>query len=283
MATITAMILCYNEEKNISDCIISVKDVAERIILMDNNSTDRTKEIAESLGADVYQSALSYKKRFAVGSKRKDITSDWIIYLDADERLTEESRKELRALCDKHIDTDVNGLVCLYKMVFLGKTLTHASSGRKLRVFKPGTAYMESAELDEHLVLKSGKSVNMKNYILHHDCKGLDHYINKINGYAERQAKEYLGIRKGKKSVLYEGLAVVSKRRRRVKFDIYYKLPIHLRSWMYYFYCYYLRLGFLDGIEGKLFLFIKVYWYKFLTDAYILEKLKAQNDYKGGA
>lgn len=278
MPTITVMILCFNEEKNIRDCISSVKGLANRVILMDNNSTDRTKEIAESLGAEVFQSDMTYQERFAAGIAREDITSDWILYLDADERLTEESRKEMQELCDKYADTDVNGLVCLYKVVFLGKILIHASSGRKLRVFKPGMAYMENIELDEHVVLKQGKSISMKHYICHYDCKGLDHYIKKINGYAERQAKEYLRIIKGEKTVSYEGLAEVSKRRRHVKYNLYYKLPIGIRSWLYYVYGYYLKLGFLDGIEGKLYLLIKVYWYRYLTDAYILEKQMAERN-----
>ncbi len=82
---------------------------------------DRTREIAERLGAKVCQSEHTYKERFAMGSVHEYIDTDWIIYMDADERLTEESAKELKQLCDKYADSDITGIVCRYCNCFLGR------------------------------------------------------------------------------------------------------------------------------------------------------------------
>ena len=56
------------------------------------------------------------------------------------------------------------------------------------------------------------------------------------------------------------------------KRGLYYRLPPFLRARLYYWYRYYLLLGFLDGREGKIFYFLQAYWYRFLVDARIVEK-----------
>lgn len=62
--------------------------------------------------------------------------------------------------------------------------------------------------------------------------------------------------------------------------NVYYKLPIGLRAWMYYIYRYYFRFGFLDGKEGKIYHFLQAYWYRFLVDAKIYEHEKMGEDFK---
>lgn len=273
MSTITAVIPTYNEETNISNCINSLKGFVERVIVMDNNSLDKTKEIAESLGATVYQSDMTYKERINAGINLDEIKSDWVLYIDADERLTDKSSKELKNLCNKYAyNEQINGIVLHYRFFFMGKLLRYGIKSNKMRLFKKGTAYMENIELDEHMILKNGESVRMKNYLIHYDFKGLHKFILKLNGFSERAAQEYLEIKQNRKCMPFDGLAPVSKFRRKVKFNIYYNLPISIRSHLYYIYYYYIKMGFLDGIEGKMFLFLFVYWYKYLTDAYIYEK-----------
>ena len=284
MSTITVVIPTYNEEKNIAECILSCRDIAERILLLDNLSTDATKEIAESLGAEVYQTERSYKERIAMLDGEIPIHTDWILYLDADERLTPESARELKELCDRYAETEVNGIVCRYRQRFMGKDLNYGDSvGRKLRVFKPGKAYMEDMELDEHIVLRSGRCVYMNNPFIHFSYKGLEHWIAKHNNYSKRHAKEFLEIKSGRREIRLEGLAGFTKLRRILKFKLYYRLPPGLRAWMYFAYRYYLRLGFLDGRIGRMYLFFKAYWYRYLTDAYILELQNQQGLVEPGA
>ena len=65
-----------------------------------------------------------------------------------------------------------------------------------------------------------------------------------------------------------------------LKMKVYYKLPLGFRSWLYYAYRYYIRLGFLDGKEGKIFAFLHAYWYRFLVDAKIYEHEKLGEEFK---
>lgn len=271
MANVTVIIPTFNEEANIGECIKSIEGFAEKVILMDNFSTDRTKEIAESLGAKVIQSSENYKSRLNTGITLQEITTAWVMNIDADERLTPESNKELSQLTEKYLNTPtVNGIVLCYNFVFMGKHLKHSISN-KMRLFKKNMAYMENVELDEHFVLREGKCVRMKTRLLHLEYKGIESLTNKINGFAKRKAKEVVEIQNKEKSINYEGLATITKIRRFINYNLYYKLPIRLRANLYYKYEYFIKMGFLDGTQGKIFYFLYCYWYKMLVDAYIEE------------
>ena len=271
MANVTVIIPTYNEEANIYECIMSLHGFAEKIILMDNNSTDKTKEIAEALGAKVVQSDMTYKERLNYGINMPEIETKWVMNVDADERMTPETCKELNKVTEKYFnDSKINGVVLRYHFVFMGKLLKHSMSS-KMRLFKKGMAYMEDVELDEHFVLKEGKAYVMKSCLMHLEYKGMDALTTKLNGFAKRKAKEVIEIQNKKKEVSYEGLASITARRRYLYYNFYYRLPIRWRAYWYYIYCYYFSLGFLDGLYGKMFYYTYVYWYKMLTDAYIQE------------
>lgn len=271
MANVTVIIPTYNEEANIGECIKSLKGFAEKIILMDNNSTDKTKEIAVGMGAKVIQSDLTYKERLNTGINLPEVTTAWVMNLDADERMTSESVDELNKVTEKYLnDPKINGVVLRYRFVFMGKLLKHSMSN-KMRLFKKGKAYMENVELDEHFVLKEGKAYMMKTTLMHLEYKGIDAFTRKLNGFAKRKAKEVVEVQKKHIEVNYEGLAEVTKRRRYLSYNLYYKMPIRWRAKLYFYYVYYFKLGFLDGTRGKLFYFIFFYWYKLITDAYIKE------------
>ncbi len=275
MIDLTAIILTKNEEKNLQECIDSVRDVAKRIVVVDSYSTDDTLKIAEANGADIYQHPFeNYGKQFQWAMDHTDIDTKWIFRFDADERLTKESAKELEALCAENDNTDVNGIIFTLEVVFLGRKLKHGGTYpfKKLCIFKRGLAYMEERSMDEQIVLLSGRTVEMKKVSEHHDFRDLTFWINKHNWYATRAAKDYLDF--AGKEDLYEELDFSSKLRRMVKRKIYYRLPTGLRCWLYFVYRYVFRLGFLDGREGFFYAFFQAYWYRMLVDAKIYEAKK---------
>lgn len=276
MADLTAIILTKNEEKNIEECITSIRGVAKRIAVVDSYSTDRTVEIARRLGAEVWQHAfLNQAKQFIYAMETVDIRTTWVMRLDADERLTEESAAEIEQLCNENMETDVNGLVLRFEVTFMGKQLRHGGiyPFRKLLVFKYGKGHMEDRNMDEHIVLTSGRSVEVKNDSRHHDYKDLTYWIDKHNRYASREAMDYFQFRQeGQDGADSERLDRKAKIKRKIKFGLYYKLPMGLRAHLYYWYRYYVKLGFLDGREGKIFAFMQAYWYRYLVDAKIYEQ-----------
>lgn len=278
MLDLTAIILTYNEEKNIESCINSIKEIAKRIVIIDSFSTDDTVQLALNMGAEVYQHKfVNQAKQYIYGEKVADVKTAWVMRLDADERLTEEARDELEQLCIENSNTDVNGIILRFKVAFMGKELKHGGiyPFRKLVVYKYGKGYMEERNMDEHIVLKEGKSVEMRTDCLHCDYKDLNSWIDKHNKYSSREVKDYYESLHKEKQVI--NLNRSAKLKRIVKFGVYYKLPMGVRAHLYYVYRYYFKLGFLDGREGKIFAFMQAYWYRYLVDAKIYEKKVCNN------
>lgn len=279
MADLTTIILTFNEEKNIADAINSVKDVSKRVVVIDSFSTDKTVEIAKSLGAEIFQNKwINYATQYQYGIDVSNITTKWILRLDADERLTNQSAKEINELCDNNTNTDVNGIIIRLEVNFLGKSLKHGGIYplKVLRIYKNNIGYIESRNMDEHIVLKEGKTIEMKTDCLHHDYKDLSTWIDKHNKYSSREVIDYYENIESEKELI--SLNKSAKIKRFIKFNIYYKLPLGTRAHLYYLYRYYFKMGFLDGKEGKIFAFMQAYWYRFLVDAKIFEKKKLVNE-----
>ena len=269
---LTIVILTYNEEKNIKECLESCIEFADRIVIIDNYSTDNTLNIVKGYNVDVYQDKRLVRDRIRWVLEENIVKTKWVLFLDADERITKVAREELLSLCKKYQDDKtINGIVVRYRLNFMGKDLHHGGFYplRKLRVFKPGTAYYETAEVDEHFVLNSGKMVYMKNDFLHLDYKGLKYWVDKHTIYAQRAAMDFMNKKMGMEKITYDGLEFTARIKRFLKYNIYYKLPSGFRAWLFYIYCYYIRLGFLDGREGKIYEFLHSYWYRFLVDSFI--------------
>ena len=112
MADITAIILTLNEEKNIEKCIRSIQPIVKRIVVVDSFSTDKTVEIAKSLGVEVLENKwVNYSTQFIYALENANIDTTWVFRIDADERLTEKSAVELEKLTAEHETDDVNGIV----------------------------------------------------------------------------------------------------------------------------------------------------------------------------
>ncbi len=274
MPDLTAIILTCNEEKNIEQCIRSISEVVARIVVIDSGSADQTVAIAKKLGADVYYHKWeNYSKQYNWAIQNAGIKTKWVFRIDADERLTPESRHELLELFKTIDQTDINGIVLRFKVTFLGKDLKHGGiyPFKKLLIYRIDKGYMEDRSMDEHILLREGRAVELKNDSLHFDYKDLTAFIDKHNKYSNREVLDYMQRENSASST--SGLSKHAKIKRTIKYKLYYKLPIGMRAHLYYWYRYYLRLGFLDGMEGKIFCFMQAYWYRFLVDAKIYESI----------
>lgn len=275
MADITAIILTRNEKDYIEDCIKSIQRVASRIVVVDSFSEDNTVDLAKKAGAEVYQHEFyNYSKQYKYAVDIAKVKTKWILRIDADERLTEESADELNKLCNENENTDVSGIVLRFYNMFLGKPMYHGGMypWKKLSVYKTGFGDIEDRNMDEHIILSSGTTIEAKKDSSHLAFRGLTFFTNKCNWYSTREAMDY-----------FEQKHIDSKNaslKTRLKMDVYYKLPLGFRSWAYYFYRYYIRMGFLDGKEGKIFAFLHAYWYRFLVDAKIYEHEKFGEEFK---
>lgn len=271
MADLTTIILTFNEEKNIANAINSVKNLSKRIVVVDSYSRDKTVEIAESLGAEVIQHPFENQaQQFIYAINNLTINTQWIMRLDADEMISNDAAREIEDICLTNKNTDTNGIVVRFEVNFLGKKLRHGGiyPFKKMIVYKKDKGYMEDRAMDEHIVLKEGKSVELKHDSYHRDYKDLTAWIDKHNKYSSREVKDYFSNTNKESKQLNKS----AKIKRFIKFNIYYKLPLGTRAHLYYLYRYYFKMGFLDGKEGKIFAFMQAYWYRFLVDAKIFEK-----------
>lgn len=228
MRNVTAIIITKDEEKNIQNCINSIKSLCERIVVVDSGSNDRTLEIAEELGADTYYHEFDYyANQWNWGLDNTNITTDWVIRIDADEQFTEELNREIEHEIDRHANDDVNGFVLHEWYFFMGKKLKHCSGNkRKLMVFKYGKGRIENRKRDAHTLLNSGKSKSLKNRFLHNDFKSIDCFIKKYNWYATRETQDYISYVNGKEEEHVTDKELQKTRNK--KFGLYYKAPFSL-------------------------------------------------------
>lgn len=278
MADITAIILTKNEENNIGDCIESIKSVVKRIVVIDSFSSDDTVNIACNLGAEVFQHKFeNYANQYMYGVDIADVRTVWTLRIDADERLTHESASELEKICNDNMNSDVAGVNLRFKKNFLGKDLYHGGvyPWKKMNCYKTKQGYIENRFMDEHIVLLSGKVLDMKNDCLHLDFKTIEYWINKHNWYSSRETVDYFNSLENKADKSKLNLITW------IKMNIYYKLPLGFRAHIYYIYIYYFRLAFLDGKEGKIYAFLRAYWYRYLVDIKIYECKKMNLRYSG--
>lgn len=283
MLDISVIILTYNEELHIRRCIENVMPIAKNIFIVDSFSTDRTIEIATELGAIVYQNKWenNYAKQFNWGLVNLPIDTTWVLRLDADEYLTPALIDELRGSSD--LPHTVTGIITNRRYIFLNRWIKKGTYPVKvLRIFKYGKAICEQRLMDEHIQLLEGETCEFKNDLVDENLNDLTWWSSKHNGYAIREAIDLLDIELGilghsaEDSLKNIGKQASSKRGLKHKYAL---SPLFLRSFLYFCYRYFFKLGFLEGKEGFLWHFLQGWWYRTLVDAKIYEiKKQCGND-----
>ena len=270
MTDITAIILTKNEEVNISRCIGSLSGLADRIVVVDSGSTDQTVALARALGAEIYQHAFKhYADQFNWALDHVDVQTTWVYRIDADEEVPQALREEILTQCAQHRDDDVNGFLMKHRLHFLGRDLLHGGAYPfiKMTIFRFGVGRFEDRAMGEHVVLSEGRSLMLEQDCIHHDFKSLSAFVDKHNSYASREVADVAARAALRQETLYEQ----AERTKKLRDGLYYRLPPFFRAKLYYFYRYYLRLGFLDGTPGRIYAMLQAYFYRYLVDAKLYE------------
>jgi glycosyltransferase involved in cell wall biosynthesis len=278
MLDISVIILTYNEEIHIRRCIENVKSFASEIFLVDSYSTDRTAEIASAMGAQIFQNKWenNYARQFNWGLENLPITTKWVIRLDADEyllpELVEELKQKIAAIPD-----NTTGVVFKRRHIFMGKWMKRGIYPVKLlRMFQYRKAICEQRWMDEHIQLLEGTSIEFEHDFVDHNLNNLSWFLSKHIGYSIREAIDLLDVELGLLSTSNSEIELSSQAaaKRRKKHQ-YAKQPLFWRSFAYFVYRYFFKLGFLEGKEGFLWHFLQGWWYRTLVDAKIYEIKKA--------
>jgi glycosyltransferase involved in cell wall biosynthesis len=272
---LTVVILTFNEEQHIARAIGSVAPLADRVVVVDSGSTDRTGEIAEGLGALVLENSwVNYGTQFNWALDSLPAGTDWVLRLDADEVVTPELAAEI-AGCLPGLPTEVDGVVVSRRMTFLRRPIRHGGvfPVRVLRLFRHGKGRCENRWMDEHIVGPC-RTVDLKGEIIDDNMNPLGWWTDKHNSYASREVvdilnQEYGFMERDTVAALQGGGQAGLKRW--VKENLYARAPAGGRAFVYFLYRYVIRLGFLDGREGAAFHVLQGLWYRFLVDAKLQE------------
>lgn len=280
---IAAIILTKNEEKHIARCISSLSGVCDEIFVVDCFSTDATKDIAERLGAKVYQHPwVNHSTQFNWGLKNCPITADWIWRIDADEYLDGglgQAVKQAIANCTE----DVNGIYIRRRIDFMGRPLMHGGwyPSYYLKVWRKGFGECENRWMDEHIRIFSGKTITIDTgNQVDANLNDLTWWMGKHNGYATLEMVTLLmteyGLDVSDHEVTPKFWGTEEQRKRWLKMK-YVKAPLFIRPFANFFVRYVLKAGFLDGKEGFIWHTLQGFAYRFLVDAKIFELKKHFN------
>lgn len=267
---LSVAITTFNEEDNIRECLQSIKDIADEIIIVDGSSTDKTVEIAQSLGAKVI--VLENQKNFHINKQKSfDLCKgEWILYLDADERVSKKLSEEIVKVINmseiklneyeekllsvklfkKHtqllekrdgkigtVDGEYTAFFFPRLNYFLGKYLKYGGvyPDGVIRLFKRGKAYLPAKDVHEQMVV-TGKVGWLRNDLLHKDSPSFKRYLERNSRYISLIAGQLKEKQVGKNPVQFINYMIIK--------PIHWFLLTQIR-----------HKGILDGIQGIIFSF----------------------------
>lgn len=192
MKKLSVVLSVYNEESLLEDCLQSVQ-FADEIVVVNNSSTDNTESIARK-----YTSVIITQKNnpLAIDLQKntgfEKATGEWILSLDADERVTPELRKEIEAVLKE--ETTVQGYWIPRKNMIFGKWIEHGIwwPDYQLRLFRKGNGMYPEDSVHKPLTV-TGETKKLHNAMLHINYTSVSQYINKLNGiYTENEAMKFI-------------------------------------------------------------------------------------------
>jgi (heptosyl)LPS beta-1,4-glucosyltransferase len=192
LSTLTVVVLTFNEEQNIAECLASVKSFADEFLVFDSNSQDATCAIARTAGARVLQRHFDNypsQRNAALDA----VSSDWIFFLDADERATDSGRKEMRTKIDS-AQSSLSGPVLYWvprKNYIFGRWIKHAgwSPDYQPRLLRNGKCRFDPTRPVHELVIADGGEAFLKEPLDHSNYKSLAQFRAKQSAYSRFEAQ----------------------------------------------------------------------------------------------
>lgn len=224
MSRISLFIIAKNEEAKLASCILSARGLVNEVIVVNALSKDKTVQVAQELGAIVYDrefDGFASQKNYALSK----VTSEWALNLDADERLSDELKEEIRRATAQ---TEYNGFDIPFSNYLFGKKMRFSGLDKEhhLRLVRTRCAHYTGGLVHEGLDVQ-GKTGRLKGRILHYSYDSIETYFRKLNKYTSLAAEQ-----------------LHSNGRRFSLLRTLFCLPWEFAR------RYILKLGFLDGMRG---------------------------------
>ncbi|QHT65763.1 glycosyltransferase family 2 protein [Rhodocytophaga rosea] len=272
------VILTYNEKLHLPRLLSSIKDLHASIYILDSGSTDETLSIAKEFGATVLTNKfVNHPKQWDYALKNFSITTPWTIGLDADHIVSIELFKKLKEFDLLQIPKNVDGIYFNRKNFFKGRWIKHGGYFPKylLKMFRTGIGYSDINENMDHRFVVPGKTLIWeKGYILEENLKEneIRFWIEKHNRYSDLTAiEEVERFEKLRKQQVKPDFFGSPDERIAFFKSIWWKLPLYIRPFLYFFYRFIFKLGILDGKQGWIFHFLQGFWFRLIVDIKIEE------------
>ena len=271
MVPVAVIVIARNEEPNIEHCLNSVIGWAEQVFVVDGFSTDRTPELARACGAEVVQHEFvdwASQRNWALDNL--PLKTEWVFFLDADEQVTDEFGKALETTLS-NVSDEVAGIYVHFNLYFLNRRLARAYEAPPvMRIVRRGRARWIGEGAREYCLVQ-GRTVTIKEPLIHWDRKGLHSWIEKQNRNATREANLILNGHQTKSVPGEQAIHIERPLRTWIRAHLYTRLPGWLRPFLHFAYRYFLRGGFLDGYAGFVYCFLHAFWLPLLIDAKVYE------------
>ena len=259
---LTIAIPVLNEQACLLSCLNAIgKEFASRIVVIDSGSNDETCDIAKLWGAEVIEFKWNghFPKKRNWFLRNYSFSTNWVMFLDADEILTPAFKKELLRVLPT---SKFNGYWLRYSIHFMGRELKFGYPLKKLALFRVGSGEYEriaesnwtkmDMEIHEHPQIP-GEVGELKSKIDHRDFHDIAHYIAKHNDYSTWEAH-----RLGQMADLPRMDGVRLTWKQKIKYRIT-RSPF--AGIIYFLGCYVLMGGFLDGVRGLIFAIFKMCYF----------------------
>ncbi|ART82341.1 glycosyltransferase [Oceanisphaera profunda] len=227
--TLAAVLIVKNEAENLADCLATL-DWVDEIVVLDSGSTDDTQAVAEAVGARFFVNSEwpGFGKQRQIAQSH--VQSEWVLWIDADERVTPELKTSIEAALTKPKANTVYSIPRL-SWVF-GRFIRHCGwyPDRVLRLYPKALTGYNDALVHEKVHLNKGVKVKkLHGDLLHYTYRDLEHYLVKSAGYARAWAEQRQ--LRGKQASISQG--------------IFHGLGCFIKMYV-------LKAGFLDGKQGFL-------------------------------
>ena len=230
MPTLSVAMIVKNEAHHLAQCLDTVTAWVDEIVILDSGSTDATQQIAEQYGAKFYQNTdwpgFGKQRQLA----QQYVTSDYVLWLDADERVTPELRQSIQAAITQDAPNTAYKIPRLSEI--FGHKIRHSGwyPDYVIRLYRKDFAQYGDQLVHEKVELPANANIQkLQGDLLHYTYRNIYHYLVKSAGYAKAWADQR--EKASKKATLWQGVS--------------HAVGCFVKM-------YFIRLGFLDGKAGLL-------------------------------
>lgn len=273
LVPVAAVVFTYDEEVNIEACLKSIAGWCQEIFVVDSGSTDRTLEICRKYTDHVCSHPyVDHASQWDWSLKNLPFACEWVLRLDADNVVSGRLKEQIRSVVAKP-ETGIDGYYAAHRHFFRNRPVRGLKT-YWLSLIRHKNTHIDHSELVDFRFVVRGATRTLSGEIIESNQKELsiDFWIDKHQKFSLRMAiEEVLRVSGDLDWSIHPRLLGNPDERIIWLKNIWYRLPLYVRPFLYFFYRYFLRVGFLDGTTGFVYHFLHAFWFRLMIDIKISE------------